>query len=199
MAKKSSAGSGSKGGGGRSAADMIPDGLRDAGKRAADLARNPVARSLLVAGLLTATAALAANKNARDTMKRTAKGARDAAEAATDAAAESANRIGAAMIDAATEAIRRMMGDTGAPRRPRRLPRRAALPKKPAAGSARKTSAKKPSTPGTAKKQSAKAAAARPAAAKSGPARATPARKSAAKKSAAGKPSARKPGAKAAK
>ncbi len=106
MAKKSTSG-GKNEAGGRSASDMIPDALREAGKRAAELARNPVARSLLAAGLVTAAAALAANKNVRDTARRGAKGAREAAEAAADAAADSASKIGAAMIDAATEAVRR--------------------------------------------------------------------------------------------
>ncbi|WP_395614626.1 hypothetical protein, partial [Allosphingosinicella sp.] len=75
MAKKSTS-TGGKSAGGHNAADFIPDALREAGKRAADLARNPVARSLLAAGLVTAAAALAANKNVRDTAKRSAKGAR---------------------------------------------------------------------------------------------------------------------------
>ncbi|WP_166038954.1 hypothetical protein, partial [Sphingosinicella sp. YJ22] len=37
----------------RRAAEAIPDALREAGRRAADLAQNPVARSLLAAGLVT--------------------------------------------------------------------------------------------------------------------------------------------------
>ncbi len=41
--------------------DAIPEALRDAGRRATDLAQNPYARSLLAAGLVTAAAALAAN------------------------------------------------------------------------------------------------------------------------------------------
>ena len=63
----------------------------------------PVARSLLAAGLFTAAAALAANKNVRDS-QASARNAREAAAAAADAAADSANKIGAAMINAATEA-----------------------------------------------------------------------------------------------
>jgi hypothetical protein len=91
---------------------QTPAPLREAGRRAADLARNPVARSLLAAGLVTAAAALAANKNVRDSAKRGARNAREAAEAAADAAADNANKIGAAMINAATEAVRRMMVET---------------------------------------------------------------------------------------
>ena len=62
MAKKPSGKGTESTGGGRNAADMIPDALREAGKKAAELAQNPVARSLLAAGLVTAAAALAANK-----------------------------------------------------------------------------------------------------------------------------------------
>src|SRR6476469_9919076 len=51
MAKKSSGGTKD---GGKTSADRIPDALKEAGRRAADLARNPVARSLLAAGLVTA-------------------------------------------------------------------------------------------------------------------------------------------------
>jgi hypothetical protein len=47
---------------GSAAWEAIPEALRDAGKRATDLAQNPYARSLLAAGLVTAAAALAANK-----------------------------------------------------------------------------------------------------------------------------------------
>ena len=120
MARKSSSGGqsgGSGDGGGRSTADMIPDALREAGRRAAELAQNPVARSLLAAGLVTAAAALAANKTVRESAKQSARQAQDAAEAAADAAAESASKIGAAMINAATDAVRRMMATGGRPRR----------------------------------------------------------------------------------
>ena len=81
--------------------------------RAAELAQNPVARSLLAAGLVTAASALAANKKVRESARRGARQARDAAEAAADAAADSANKIGAAMISAATDAVRRMMSEAG--------------------------------------------------------------------------------------
>src|SRR3954471_5080491 len=108
MAKKSSGGTKN---GGSASADKIPDALREAGRPAADLARNPVARGMLIATLATAAAALATNKNIRESAKKNARKAQSAAEAAADAAADSANRIGAAMIDAATDAVRRMMGD----------------------------------------------------------------------------------------
>src|SRR5690349_9174486 len=90
--------------------DAIPDALRDAGKRAADLAQNPYARSLLAAGLVAAAAALAANKNVRDATKRNLKEATDAAEVA----AENAGKVGLAIINAATEAVQRMMSLAGA-------------------------------------------------------------------------------------
>ena len=96
MAKKSS--NGSKGGGSRASGDRIPDALREAGRRAAELASNPVARGMLIATLATAAAALATNKNIRESAKKNARKAQSAAEAAADAAADSANRIGAAMI-----------------------------------------------------------------------------------------------------
>ena len=134
-------GSGGKSGaktGGKNAADMIPDGLRDAGRRAAEMAQNPYARSLLAAGLVAAAAALAANKTMRSSAKKTARKAQSAAEAAADAAAESANSIGAAMINAATEAVRRMMGEQGpakAAAKPRAKAPAARKPAKPAATS----------------------------------------------------------------
>jgi hypothetical protein len=85
--------------------DAIPEALRDAGRRATDLAQNPYARSLLAAGLVTAAAALAANKNVRDATRRNLKDASDAAEVAAD----NAGKVGAAIINAATEAVQRML------------------------------------------------------------------------------------------
>jgi hypothetical protein len=90
--------------------DAIPEALRDAGRRATDLAQNPYARSLLAAGLVTAAAALAANKNVRDATRRNLKDATDAAEVAAD----NASKIGAAIINAATEAVQRMINLAGA-------------------------------------------------------------------------------------
>ena len=52
MAKKPSGSDGAGSSGRRDPADLIPDALREAGKRAAELARNPVARSLLAAALV---------------------------------------------------------------------------------------------------------------------------------------------------
>lgn len=90
--------------------DAIPDALREAGRRATDLAQNPYARSLLAAGLVTAAAALAANKNVRETTRRNLKDATDAAEVAAD----NAGKIGVAIINAATEAVQRMINLTSA-------------------------------------------------------------------------------------
>jgi len=134
MAKKQSGARGQKPDSGtRDRANAIPDALREAGKKAAELAQNPMARSLFAAGLLTAATALAANKSVRDSAKRSARNAQDAAEAAAEAAAESANKIGAAMITAATDAVRRMMAGaaaaTGSARdADRPAPQRAAAP-----------------------------------------------------------------------
>ena len=78
MAKSKSTGSKSGKGGSKKKSDMS-DALRDAGKRASDLAQNPVARSMLAAGLVTAAAALTANKKVRDSVKEAGKDAQEAA------------------------------------------------------------------------------------------------------------------------
>ena len=67
--KKSKGGKGKSG----STAAMFPDALREAGQRAAELAQNPVARSMLAAGLVTAAAALTANAKVRKTVSDAAK------------------------------------------------------------------------------------------------------------------------------
>lgn len=126
------------------------DALREAGRRAAELAQNPVARSLLAAGLVTAAASLAANKSFRHAAKKSARAAQDAAEAAAEAAAENASKIGAAMIEAATEAVRRMMMEGGGAVPPRSHGSREDVPRTKAAGTARSTPTKKAA--GTAKK-----------------------------------------------
>jgi len=113
--------------------EAIPEALREAGRRAAELAQNPMARSLFAAGLVTAAAALAANKNVRDT---TRKNLRDATDAA-GVAAENAGKVGAAIVDAATDAIQRMlslgaeMAGAAAPARPQ-APAEPAPPREPA-------------------------------------------------------------------
>jgi hypothetical protein len=115
--KKNRPEEGSANGEGAASSSRIPDALREAGQRAAELAQNPVARSMLAAGLVTAAAALTANQKVRDGAKRASRDAVDGAEAAAD----TANKIGAAMVSAATEAVRRLMNldapssGTGAP------------------------------------------------------------------------------------
>src|SRR5215468_6582918 len=71
----------------------------------AELAHNPLARSMLAAGLVAAAAALTSNEKVRQSAKKAGKEALEGAEAA----AESASKIGAAIVTAATEAVRRMM------------------------------------------------------------------------------------------
>src|SRR5687768_14283993 len=116
MAKKNSD-QGGAGGGSKSAKGAstgYADVLKEAGERAADLARNPVARSMLAAGLVTAAAALTANARVRKTVRDAGRDALDTAEAAAD----SASKIGAAIVTAATDAVRRLLaassGDGGA-------------------------------------------------------------------------------------
>lgn len=89
--------------------DAVPDALRDAGKRAADLAQNPYARSLLAAGLVAAAAALAANRNTREATRRNLKSATAAAEVAAD----QAGKVGLAIVNAATEAVQHMLSLAG--------------------------------------------------------------------------------------
>jgi len=85
--------------------DAIPEAMREAGRRASELAQNPYARSLFAAGLVAATAALAANKNVREATRKNLREATDAA----GVAAENAGKIGAAIIEAATDAVQRML------------------------------------------------------------------------------------------
>lgn len=85
--------------------DAIPEALRDAGKRAAEMAQNPYARSLLAAGLVAAAAALASNKNVREATRRNVRSATEAAEIGAD----NAGKIGVAIVNAATEAVQRML------------------------------------------------------------------------------------------
>lgn len=148
--------------------DAIPEALRDAGKRAAELAQNPYARSLLAAGLVAAAAALASNKNAREATRRNLRTATEAAEAG----AENVGKVGIAIVNAATDAVQRMMKLAGATapdanraKAPRRASARAkgttaaktrkpaAEPaaKKPAAANAATSSPRKTTKPATAK------------------------------------------------
>lgn len=90
-------------------AARIPPQLRDFAQKAAELAQNPVARTVIAAGLVSAAAALTANKKVRDNAR---KAGRDAIDSAEDAA-ESAGKMGAAMATAAADAFRRMMNAGG--------------------------------------------------------------------------------------
>lgn len=164
--------------------DALPEALRDAGKRAADLAQNPYARSLLAAGLVAAAAALASNKKVREASRRNLKNAAEAVEVGTD----SAGRIGLAMVNAATEAVQAVLNLGGlATGEGSDTPAAAAAP----ANEADKA------TP--AKAPAARSRAAKPAAAKAGAAKKpAPAKASAAKRSpprSVDKPAAAKPAA----
>lgn len=133
--------------------EQFTDSLREAGQKAADLARNPVARNMFAAGLVTAAAALTANKKFRSNVKQAGKDAQDAAASTAD----NASKIGAAIIGAATDAVRKLLGseeETLASKPARKAPAKKAA--KPAA----KKSAAKP----TASKAKPKAKATEPAA-----------------------------------
>jgi hypothetical protein len=52
------------------ATERTTGALRDIGQKAADLANNPIARSMLAAGLVTAAAALTANTKARQNARK---------------------------------------------------------------------------------------------------------------------------------
>ena len=92
-------------GGGEESGDRIQPQIRDFAQKAADLAKYPVARTMIAAGLVTAAAAMTSNKKVRDNVK---KAGRDAADSAEEAA-EAASRIGTAVVNAAAEAFRRVM------------------------------------------------------------------------------------------
>lgn len=99
------------GGASSDAADRIPAALKEFGQKAADLVQNPIARSVIAAGLVTAAAALTANQKVRDTARKTAKDAADA----TEEAAANATKVGEALVTAAADTFRRMFNlDEGA-------------------------------------------------------------------------------------
>lgn len=123
----------------KSASEQFTDSLREAGQKAAELAKNPVARNMFAAGLVTAAAALTANKKFRGNVAKAGKEAEKAAASSVD----NASKIGAAIIGAATDAVRKLMGAE-----------EETLASKPA----RKTAAKKRAKP-AAKKSAAKSAA----------------------------------------
>jgi hypothetical protein len=166
--------------------DAIPKALKEAGQRATDLAQNPYARGLLAAGLVTAAAALAANKNVRDTTRRNVKDATEAATEAAEVAADNAGKIGVAIINAATEAVQRMLNlsaeaaGAAATEEEAAATQTAADAPKPAgdAPAAKAPRRKQPATVGGGK---AKTSASKPTAAKSGAKKASPTRKPATK------------------
>jgi len=104
----------------------------------AELAANPLARSMLAAGLVAAAAALTTNQKVRQGAKKASREAIDGAEAAAD----NASKIGAAIVSAATDAVRRMMS-TAARSGTAAKPAAKAKPAKKSAA-ARKTRAAKP-------------------------------------------------------
>ena len=157
--------------------DAIPEALRDAGRRASEMAQNPYARSLLAAGLVTAAAALAANKNVRDTTRRNLKEATDAAEVAAD----NASKIGAAIINAATEAVQRMINLAGAAATPSEGTEPAAPPE-----AAPQPAPKRTTRPAAAESAAPKSGAAKPKASGATKAQAKPAKASASKSAGTG-------------
>jgi hypothetical protein len=127
----------------------------------AELAHNPLARSMLAAGLVAAAAALTSNEKVRQSAKKAGREALEGAEAAAD----SASKIGAAIVTAATEAVRRMMvspskGKAGraAPAKKPAKAKAARAPAKAAAGSKPKAKASKRTAGAARKGASAKAA-----------------------------------------
>ena len=159
MAKNKSNDAGGKKDAGSAASDKYAKALRDAGQKAAELAQNPVARSMLAAGLVAAAAALTANQKVRANTRKAMQDAADNAEAAAD----TASKVGAAIVTAATDAVRKMMGSE------RRDPASKPGPDTPLRRSSDASAAKtaKPKTkPAAAKSGSTKTATAKPAAKK---------------------------------
>ncbi len=138
-----------KGGGeprSKTTSEQFTDSLREAGQKAAELAKNPVARNMFAAGLVTAAAALTANKKFRSNVKQAGK----EAEKAATSTADNASKIGAAIIGAATDAVRKLMGseEETLASKPAR---------KPAARKSTKSAAKKAAPKASAGKAKAKA------------------------------------------
>jgi len=127
----------------------------------AELAANPLARSMLAAGLVAAAAALTTNQKVRQGAKKASREALDG----VDAAADNASKIGAAIVTAATDAVRRMMstaGRNGAPAA-KPTPKAKASKKAPAAKSAAAKSASAPVQVRSAKPAAKKSAVKKPA------------------------------------
>lgn len=76
-----------------------------------ELANNPMARSMLAAGLVAAAAALTTNQKVRQSAKKAGQDALDGAGAAAD----NASKIGAAIVTAATDAVRRLLASDEGP------------------------------------------------------------------------------------
>jgi len=85
----------------------IPKSLRDSGKAAIKLSQNPAARELLSAGLMAAATAIAANSRARKAAMDSGQQAKDAMGDAVHSASDSATKIGAALVGAASVAAQR--------------------------------------------------------------------------------------------
>jgi hypothetical protein len=81
-----------------------------------ELANNPMARSMLAAGLVAAAAALTTNQKVRQSAKKAGQDALDGAGVAAD----NASKIGAAIVTAAAEAVRRLLPGDEAPAAPRK-------------------------------------------------------------------------------
>lgn len=90
----------------------IPKALRDSGKAAIRMAQDPGTRAMMSAGLMAAATAVAANARARNAgaANPTPDAAAKTMSDATQAAAETAQQIGAALIGAASEAAQRFFG-----------------------------------------------------------------------------------------
>jgi hypothetical protein len=122
-----------------------------------ELANNPMARSMLAAGLVAAAAALTTNQKVRQSAKKAGQDALDGAGAAAD----NASKIGAAIVTAAAEAVRRLLPGDEAPAKGK-----SSTGRKSAAGKAKtaKGKAAKPAGRGRAKSAGAGNAAAKSAA-----------------------------------
>ena len=133
----------------RKVTDEISKSLKEAGQKAAELAQNPVARNMFAAGLVTAAAALTANKKFRNKVEDAGKTTQRKAEQTV----ENAGAIGTAIITAATDAVRRLLSlgeaeEAATPAAPAAQAKKPAPRKKAAAPRAAKATAatKKPAT-----------------------------------------------------
>ncbi len=138
----------------RKVTDEISKSLKEAGQKAAELAQNPVAHNMFAAGLVTAAAALTANKKFRNKVEDAGKTTQRKAEQTV----ENAGAIGTAIITAATDAVRRLLslgeadGESVAPAAPaaqakKPAPRKkATAPKAATSAATTKAGTKKPAT-----------------------------------------------------